>query len=106
MKGKPKRYFANRRPIAIAHGHDGVWATAGLHPHDAKDGLDGIEELLADPMVVAVGECGLDYHYDNSPRDAQEQGFRAHIAAARETGLPLVIHAREADADVAGNSII
>jgi TatD DNase family protein len=51
--------------------------------------------------VVAIGEAGLDYHYDNSPRDAQEQGFRAHIAAARETGLPLVIHAREADDDVA-----
>jgi len=51
--------------------------------------------------VVAIGEAGLDYHYDNSPRAAQEQGFRAHIAAARETGLPLVIHAREADADVA-----
>ena len=51
--------------------------------------------------MVAIGEAGLDYHYDNSPRDAQEQGFRAHIAAARETGLPLVIHAREADEDVA-----
>ena len=53
------------------------------------------------PKVVAIGEAGLDYHYDNSPRDAQEQGFRAHIAAARETGLPLVIHSREADDDVA-----
>ena len=51
--------------------------------------------------MVAIGEAGLDYHYDNSPREAQEQGFRAHIAAARETGLPLVIHAREADEDVA-----
>ena len=53
------------------------------------------------PKVVAIGEAGLDYHYDNSPRDAQEQGFRAHIAAARETGLPLVIHSREADEDMA-----
>ena len=53
------------------------------------------------PKVVAIGEAGLDYHYDNSPRDAQEQGFRAHIAAARETGLPLVIHSREADDDTA-----
>ena len=51
--------------------------------------------------MVAIGEAGLDYHYDNSPRDAQEQGFRAHIAAARDTGLPLVIHAREADDDMA-----
>ena len=53
------------------------------------------------PKVVAIGEAGLDYHYDNAPRDAQEQGFRTHIAAARETGLPLVIHAREADDDMA-----
>ena len=57
--------------------------------------------MTADPKVVAIGEAGLDYHYDNSPRDAQEQGFRAHIAAARETGLPLVIHARDADDDMA-----
>ncbi len=57
--------------------------------------------LSADPKVVALGEAGLDYHYDNSPRDAQERGFRSHIAAARETGLPLVIHTREADADTA-----
>ena len=56
------------------------------------------------PKVVAIGEAGLDYHYDNSPRDAQEQGFRAHIAAARETGLPLVIHSREADDDMARDS--
>ena len=55
----------------------------------------------AHPKVVAIGEAGLDYHYDNSPRDAQERGFRTHIAAARETGLPLVIHSREADDDMA-----
>jgi len=60
-----------------------------------------LAERTRHPKVVAIGEAGLDYHYDNSPRDAQEQGFRTHIAAARETGLPLVIHAREADGDVA-----
>jgi TatD DNase family protein len=62
---------------------------------------DELIEIARHPKVVAIGEAGLDYHYDHSPRDAQEKGFRTHIAAARETGLPLVIHAREADEDVA-----
>lgn len=75
---------------------DGVWATAGVHPHDAAGGIDGLAELLDRPEVVAVGECGLDYHYDHSPRDAQRDVFAAQIALAHERGLPLVIHTREA----------
>ena len=91
--------------IAIAERFPEVFCSVGTHPHHAHEELDiGAADLVArtrHPKVVAIGEAGLDYHYDNSPRDAQEQGFRAHIAAARETQLPLVIHAREADADVA-----
>jgi TatD DNase family protein len=91
--------------LAIAERFPEVFSSVGTHPHHAHEELDiGAAELVArtrHPKVVAIGEAGLDYHYDNSPREAQEQGFRAHIAAARETGLPLVIHARDADADVA-----
>jgi TatD DNase family protein len=91
--------------IAIAERFPEVFCSVGTHPHHAHEELDiGAAELVEHarhPKVVAIGEAGLDYHYDNSPRDAQEKGFRAHIAAARETGLPLVIHAREADDDVA-----
>jgi len=91
--------------LAIAERFPDVFCSVGTHPHNAHEELDiGTAELVArtrHPKVVAIGEAGLDYHYDNSPRDAQERGFRAHIAAARETGLPLVIHAREADDDVA-----
>lgn len=75
---------------------DGVWATAGVHPHDAATGLDGMDEVLRSPGVVAVGECGLDYHYDHSPRPAQRDAFAAQVALAHEHGLPLVIHTREA----------
>ena len=75
---------------------DGVWATAGVHPHDAATGLDGLDEVLRSPGVVAVGECGLDYHYDHSPRPAQRDAFAAQVALAHEHGLPLVIHTREA----------
>ncbi|MGZ4760632.1 MAG: TatD family hydrolase, partial [Acidimicrobiales bacterium] len=60
----------SRQAIAVASAHPGVWATAGVHPHDAAGGLDGLVELLGAPEVVAVGECCLDYHYDHSPRDA------------------------------------
>jgi TatD DNase family protein len=91
--------------LAIAERFPSVTCSVGTHPHHAHEELDiGIEDLImrADhPKVVAIGEAGLDYHYDNSPRDAQEQGFRTHIAAARATGLPLVIHTREADEDTA-----
>lgn len=75
---------------------NGVWATAGVHPHDAATGLDGLDEVLRSPGVVAVGECGLDYHYDHSPRPAQRDAFAAQVALAHEHGLPLVIHTREA----------
>jgi len=77
----------------------------GTHPHNAHEELDVKVEQLMDlarhPKVVGIGEAGLDYHYDFSPKPAQTQGFRVHIAAARATGLPLVIHGREADADMA-----
>lgn len=85
---------------AVAEAPD-IWCTVGTHPHEAKEnpGLTAqtLIDLAADPRVVGIGECGLDFHYDLSPRDVQAQVFRAHVAAARETGLPLVIHTREAD---------
>jgi TatD DNase family protein len=91
--------------LGIARRFDDIFCSVGTHPHNAHEELDvGTNELVErsrDPKVVAIGEAGLDYHYDKSPRDAEEQGFRAHIAAARETGLPLVIHSREADDDMA-----
>ena len=91
--------------LAIAERYPNVFCSVGTHPHNAHEELDiGADELVtraAHPKVVAIGEAGLDYFYDHSPRDAQEQGFRAHIAAARRTGLPLVIHSRDADADMA-----
>jgi TatD DNase family protein len=91
--------------LAIADRFPSVTCSVGTHPHHAHEELDiTADDLIAranHPKVVAIGEAGLDYHYDNSPRDAQEQGFRSHIAAARATGLPLVIHTREADNDTA-----
>jgi TatD DNase family protein len=91
--------------LAITERFPGVYCSVGTHPHNAHEELDvTVADLVAhtkSPKVVALGEAGLDYHYDNSPREAQERGFRTHIAAARETGLPLVIHTREADADTA-----
>lgn len=86
----------SRQMAAIAAEHDGVYATAGVHPHDSSQGLDGIEELLALPQVVAVGEAGLDYHYDHSPRPTQRDVFAAQIQLAHRHELPLVIHTREA----------
>src|SRR6478609_10324645 len=91
--------------LAIAERFPDVYCSVGTHPHHAHEELDvAIDDLIVrtrHPKVVALGEAGLDYHYDNSPRDAQERGFRNHIAAARETGLPLVIHSRAADDDMA-----
>lgn len=91
--------------LAIAKAHDNIFCSVGTHPHNAEEERDiELEEILSlttDPKLVAIGEAGLDYHYDNSPRDDQEKGFRTHIAAARETGLPLVIHTRDADEDTA-----
>jgi TatD DNase family protein len=81
--------------------HPDIWCTVGTHPHEAKENPDlsaaELVALAADPRVVGIGETGLDFHYDLSPRDIQAKVFRAHIAAARETGLPLVVHTREAD---------
>ncbi len=83
--------------IDLSRRHPGIlWATAGVHPHDAKDGIGGLEPLLAEPEVVAVGECGLDFHYDHSPRDVQREVFAAQIALASAHDLALVIHTREA----------
>lgn len=87
---------SSRHAIEVARAHRGVWATAGLHPHDASEGLDGIEALLDAPEVVAVGECGLDYHYDHSPRAQQREAFAAQIAWAHAHDLALVVHTREA----------
>ena len=90
---------------AIVEAHDNVFCSVGTHPHNAAEEPDimveELVELARHPKVVAIGEAGLDYHYDHSPRDMQKKSFRTHIAAARETGLPLVIHARDADADIA-----
>ena len=97
------RRFASIK--AIAERYQRVYCSIGTHPHNAAEEADvtadDLVQIAADPTVVAIGEAGFDYHYDNAPRDAQRQGFLRHIAAARLTGLPLVIHARDADADVA-----
>lgn len=88
---------------AIAERYDDVWCSVGTHPHNADEergiAADEIVRLSRHPKVVAIGEAGLDYHYKLGTPAAQAEGFRAHIAAARETGLPLEIHTREADAD-------
>jgi TatD DNase family protein len=90
---------------AVAMANDDIWATVGTHPHEAKEnpalGAGELIELANRPKVVGIGECGLDFHYDHSPRDVQAQVFRTHIAAARETGLPVIVHTREADAVMA-----
>ncbi|MDB5455761.1 MAG: LuxR family transcriptional regulator [Caulobacter sp.] len=86
---------------ALAMAHDDIWCTVGTHPHEAKENPELTAKSLADlatrPKVIGIGETGLDFHYDLSPRDVQASVFRAHIAAARQTGLPLVVHTREAD---------
>jgi TatD DNase family protein len=88
----------------LAERFPNVWFTIGTHPHQAHEEPDTpvarLVQLSSHPKCVGIGEAGLDYHYDKSPRDIAARVFRAHIAAARETGLPLVIHARDADADV------
>jgi TatD DNase family protein len=91
--------------LAIAEKYPEIFCSVGTHPHNAHEELDidakALIALTKHPKVVAIGEAGLDYHYDNSPRAAQTQGLCQHIAAARETGLPLVIHSRDCDADMA-----
>ena len=90
---------------ALAERFPQVWATVGVHPHRAAEGaMPTVEELVAladHPRVIGIGESGLDYFYDKAPRDVQQEGFRRHLRAARATGLPMCIHARDADADVA-----
>ena len=86
---------------AIAEAHDDIWCSVGTHPHEAKDNPqltpESLIELAAYEKVVGIGEKGLDFFYDLSPRDVQAQVFLAHIAAARDTGLPLIVHSRDAD---------
>ncbi len=86
---------------AIAEAHENIWCSVGTHPHHADEELHiqtaDLVRLSAHPRCIAIGEAGLDYFYDNAPKEAQEIGMIRHIAAARETGLPLVIHARAAD---------
>ena len=89
----------SRVALDRAAGVDGLFATAGVHPHEARFGLDGLEELLTGPACVAVGECGLDFHYDHSPRSAQRDVFAAQVALAHRHDLTLVIHTREAWAE-------
>jgi TatD DNase family protein len=88
---------------ALAEVHPGIWCSVGVHPHEAEDadGMDPGRIILetVHPKVIGIGETGLDFHYEHSPRAAQERVFRAHVAAARETGLPLIVHSRGADAD-------
>lgn len=89
----------------LAERFPNVWCSVGTHPHNAHEELhievDELVRLSAHPRCVAIGEAGLDYFYDNAPREAQTMGLRHHIAAARQTGLPLVIHSRQADEDMA-----
>ncbi len=85
--------------IEIAATHEGIHATAGLHPHEAVHGVESILHLIDDPNVIAIGECGLDYFYEHSPRDIQRTAFAAQIQLAHERGLPLVIHTRDAWSD-------
>jgi TatD DNase family protein len=96
------RQFERIRSIAEAY--DNVFCSVGTHPHNAGQETDVTADelvgLSAHEKCVAIGEAGLDYHYDKSPREAQANGLRTHVGAARQTGLPLVIHARNADADM------
>jgi TatD DNase family protein len=91
--------------IAVAERHGDVWASVGVHPHEADAhpdlGSAALVEGTRHPRVIAIGECGLDYYYDKSDRKAQRERFEAHIDAARQTGLPLIVHTREAEQDTA-----
>jgi TatD DNase family protein len=95
----------SERAVALARGAAGRSATAGVHPHDASSWSDDarrrISDLLAAPEAVAVGETGLDYHYMHSPRDTQRRAFEAHLQLGQELGKPVIVHARDADADMA-----
>ncbi len=87
---------SSRACVERAGRYPAVWATAGVHPHEASGGIDGIAELLESSQAIAVGECGLDYHYEHSPIDVQRDVFASQIDLAAERRLPLVIHTREA----------
>lgn len=94
------------RPRRIAETYDNVWFSVGIHPHEAGNedlacDTDAIMAAADHPRCVAIGEAGLDYHYDYAPRDRQAASFRAQIAAARKLNLPIIVHAREADNDIA-----
>jgi TatD DNase family protein len=90
---------------AIAEAHDNVWCSVGAHPHEAAEHatmtVAGLAKLAEHKRVVGIGETGLDFYYDHSPRDVQELVFRTHIAASHASGLPLIVHARDADAEIA-----
>ena len=90
--------------LELAHSQPDLWCALGIHPHDASTWRDGdfdrLRRLTDDPKVVAVGECGLDFHYDHSPRDVQAEVLRNHFRIALETGLPVVVHNRESDAEM------
>ena len=91
--------------LATAEAHPDVWASVGVHPHEADAhpdlGAAALVDGAAHPKIVAIGECGLDYYYDKSDRGAQRERFAAHIEAARTTGLPLIVHTRDAEEDTA-----
>jgi TatD DNase family protein len=91
--------------ISVAEREPDVWASVGVHPHEADAhpdlGAAALVEAASHPRVIAIGECGLDYYYDKSDRQAQRERFAVHVEAARQTGLPLVVHTREAEADTA-----
>ena len=91
--------------IAIAEREPDIWASVGIHPHEADEHPDvdagKLIEAARHPRVIGIGETGLDYYYDHSDREQQKKSFRAHIAAARETGLPMIVHTRDAEEDTA-----
>lgn len=93
------------RVRAVAEAYPQVYCSVGVHPHNVAEEplatVDGLVGLARHPKVVAIGESGLDYHYDSAPRETQAESFRLHCRAARETGLPLVVHTRDADLDTA-----
>ena len=94
------------RPKAIAEAHENIWCSVGIHPHEAENeplscDVDAIRQAADHPKCVAIGEAGLDYFYDNAPREKQALSLRAQITVARELDLPIIIHARDADSDMA-----
>lgn len=91
---------------AIAEAYGNIWCSVGVHPHEAAEHASTtaaqLTALVEHPRVIGIGETGLDFYYDHSPRDVQEHVFQVHIAASKITGLPLIVHARDADAEMAG----